>query len=84
MALLEGDLQRTLQLHAFAPLLLLVLLLIVCASVLPRRFAAALSRRIETIERSTGASLLILTGLLVYWLARLAIAPAVFVALIRG
>ena len=83
-ALLPGNLGRAMQLHAFAPVLLLALVLVACASILPARIAAALSRRVEAIERSTGVSLLIVIALLMYWIARLAFAPALFIALIRG
>jgi hypothetical protein len=71
LAFLEGDWQRALTLHAFAPLFLLALLVVFVTAVLPaspkERFIAILER----IERRTAITALLLIALVVYWLVRL-------------
>lgn len=84
VALADGDVQRAIVLHAFAPLALLALVLIACAGILPERYRLILSAAVARVEQRTGVMPLLLVVLLVYWAVRLALAPALFIQLIRG
>jgi hypothetical protein len=66
VALLQGDWQRALALHAFAPVLL-AFTLTLAVSFLPESYRSRLIRRLEAIECRTGVSFLLLIGLLLYW-----------------
>jgi hypothetical protein len=52
--------------------------------VLPKSIIQPAIAKAELIERTTGLTVLILVGLIVYWLARLLFLQAAFVQLIRG
>jgi len=82
--LFRGDWRRALDFHAFAPVLILALALIGCAAVAPKTPRARLITGIESLERYTGITSLVLLGLIVYWLARLLILQSAFVRLIQG
>jgi len=83
MLLLQGDVYGAIRFHAFAPIFLVGIVIIVVAALLPRSFIRPLVSRTELLERQTGLTVFILTGLIVYWLTRLLVFPA-FVQLIRG
>ncbi len=70
-ALLQGEWDTALAFHAFAPLILAGLILIVWASFLPERQRSWLIYQFERIERRTGLAALVLIGLFAYWLIRL-------------
>jgi Protein of unknown function (DUF2752) len=72
--LLRGQWRAALSHHAFAPLLLAATLVIGGTSLLPERFRLALICGIERLERRTGLTALVLTGLVLYWIARLTFA----------
>jgi hypothetical protein len=74
-ALLRGDPYASLRVHAYAPLLVLALLLTGLALLLPKGSRLAFVSRVERIERRTGVTAIALVGLLVYWLARLIFFP---------
>ena len=84
VALLQGDWRTALAVHAYAPLLLLALLLFVCVSLLPVRPRAALVAGVAAFERRTGLAAVLIVGLVVYWLARLLFAPDTMLRLARG
>jgi hypothetical protein len=84
VALLNGDWETALTLHAFAPFLLLALVLIGCAAVLPRHTRKLLSVPVAWMERRTNLTGILLVGLVFYWLARLVLTPAAFIQLING
>jgi hypothetical protein len=74
-ALLHGDWHTSFAFHAFAPLFLLTLALIVLASLLPERPRRSLIATVETVEQRTGMTFILLLGLMLYWLIRLLLFP---------
>ncbi|HEX8068528.1 MAG TPA: DUF2752 domain-containing protein [Pyrinomonadaceae bacterium] len=84
VALARGDWQAALALHAYAPVLVLVLALCAGAGLLPARPRAALVGAVAAVERRTGLGAALTLGLVVYWLARLLFAPAAMLRLARG
>src|SRR5437868_2566114 len=84
IALVRGDWRTALALHAYAPLLLLALVLFGCASLLPARPRAALVNGVAAVEQRTGLTAFLLIGLIGYWLARLLFAPVTMSRLARG
>ena len=83
-ALLRGDWRRSVELHAMAPCFLGGVVLFAAASVLPRRANAVLADWMDRVEARAGVVKLLLTLLILYWVCRLAYAPAKFVHLARG
>ncbi len=81
--LAHGDLHAALAFHAFAPLFLAGIILSGIFGVIPQKSREPLVDRLEEIERRTGLSVLILVGLVLYWLARLLLFPTAFFQLIR-
>jgi hypothetical protein len=82
--LFQGDWRQSIAFHAFAPVLVIALLLVAGTAILPQRPRERIVAIAESIECSTGISNLLLIGLIVYWLARLLILQSAFVCLIRG
>jgi hypothetical protein len=82
--LVRGDWKQALTMHAYAPILILGLLIITLCTVAPRNHVDKIIVRTETIERYTGITFILLSGLIVYWLARLVLLQAAFVRLIQG
>jgi len=82
--LLKGDLAGSLRFHAFAPIFLLAIVALFFSILLPKSMVQSAISRAELIERKTGLTVLILGGLILYWLARLLFMQAAFVQLIRG
>ena len=72
LELLHGRWRAALADHAFAPLLLAAIALIAGASLLPERLRLALVDGVGRLERRTGLCAIVLGGLLLYWIARLA------------
>jgi len=83
-ALFRGDLSASLRTHAYAPLIVLALLLTGLALLLPKSSRLAFVSRVESFERRTGVTAIALVGLLVYWLARLLFFPEVLVEVAGG
>ncbi len=83
-AFLRGDFAAALNLHAFAPVLPLVLIAVGCAGLLPERQRRSLLAGLERVERRTGVTALLAAGLVCYWLARLIFTPEAFIRLMRG
>lgn len=84
MLLLKGDLQAALRFHAFAPIFLILISILIVGTLLPRSMAEPLIYKAETVEKQTGITIIILGGLILYWLARLLFFPTMFAQLIRG
>ena len=83
MLLLQGDVNASFRFHAFAPLFLLGIVMVSSAALMPKSFLQPLVLKAERLERQTGFTVIILTGLILYWLTRLLVFPA-FAQLIRG
>jgi hypothetical protein len=83
-ALAEGDWSRAMTLHAFAPVVLLAIVLIVGGGILPKGRRLALAEVVAAFERRTGLTSLMLIGLLIYWAARLVLMPTLFIQLLKG
>lgn len=71
LALLLGKWELSLTLHAFAPILLAALALIGIASFLPQQQRQRLICSVEKFEKRTGLSVIMMFGLVIYWLVRL-------------
>ncbi len=84
MLLLKGDFAASLRFHAFAPIFLLAIIALVLSLLLPKSIIQPAISRAALIERQTGITVLILGGLILYWLARLLFLQTAFVQLIRG
>jgi hypothetical protein len=83
-ALLHGDWPTSLELHAFAPVFTLALILVCGATILPQNQRAWLIGWLETVERRTGITAILLIGLMLYWLIRLLVFPDAFIKLVKG
>jgi len=82
--LLKGDLRASLRFHAFAPIFLLAFVALILSILLPKAVVQSTFSKVELLERRTGFTVIILVGLILYWLARLVFMQATFVQLIRG
>lgn len=79
VALLHGDWLAALRLHAFAPLLLAALALIIGMAVLPEPLRRRGIATVDHLERRTGLTVLLLGALMVYWLVRLLVFRSAFI-----
>jgi hypothetical protein len=84
LLLLRGDVQASIKFHAFAPVFLVLISILIIGTLLPRSLTEPLIQKAETLERQTGLTIIILGGLILYWLARLVFFPTAFAQLIRG
>ena len=82
--LVHGEWRQALTMHAFAPIVVLALALITVCTIAPRTRAEWIADRTEVVERYTGLTTLLLSGLILYWLARLLILQSAFVRLIQN
>lgn len=82
--LFKGDWQSSIAFHAFAPAFVLAFALVVAAAILPHAPRDKVINVTENIERRTGIAVILLLGLIVYWLARLLIMQSAFVKLIQS
>src|ERR1043166_5357133 len=82
--LFNGQWRQAVATHAFAPLLLVALALIGVCAIAPKNHVERIAGHTESIERYTGLTTLLLSGLILYWLARLLILQAAFVRLVQG
>lgn len=83
MLLLQGKVDASIRFHAFAPIFLIGIVLVALAALLPKSLVQPVISETELLERQTGLTVIVLTGLILYWLARLLAFPA-FIQLIRG
>lgn len=65
--LLQGDVTRAMEMHVFAPILLLFVGVMILSIVLPRSGQKRLIAGIAAAEKSTGFSAMILFAMLFYW-----------------
>ncbi len=70
--------------HAFAPIFVVLIAILLTRMLLPRSVSDPLVDRAETLERQTGLTIIIFFGLILYWLVRLLFFPTLFAQLIRG
>ena len=84
IALLRGDWWTSLAFHAFAPLFVLALTLIALNALLPAWWRDKIATGVESVERGTGVTAILLLGLVLYWLARLLILRETYLNLIAG
>lgn len=84
LLLLQGDVHAALRFHAFAPVFVLLISMMLIATVLPKTVTEPFIKKAEMLERKTGVTLIIFSGLILYWLARLILSPTMFAQLIRG
>lgn len=82
--LIHGDIHASFNFHAFAPVFMLGLCLAGVAAVLPERARTPLINSVEYMDRRTGFTVILLVGLILYWLARLLLFRGDFVRLMRG
>lgn len=83
-ALFRGDWETAWDFHAFAPLILVGLVVIMSASLLPQRQRLWLTGQVERIERRSGVTVMALIALIGYWLVRLLLFSDTYVKLIIG
>jgi hypothetical protein len=69
--LLQGNWQTALAIHAFAPIFLVGMIIMLAVSVLPRPLHDKTVDTIAEWERRTGITQIILIGLVAYWVIRL-------------
>ena len=84
MLLLRGEVQASFRFHAFAPVFIIFIAILILSTLLPRSVAEPLIHKTENLERRTGVTIIILGGLILYWLTRLVFFPTMFAQLIRG
>ena len=82
--LLRGEVEASIKFHAFAPIFVLFIGMLIICTLLPRTVTEPFIDKAETLERKTGITIIILGGLILYWLARLVLFPTAFAQLIRG
>lgn len=82
VALLHGDLARMWELHALAPLGLLASGLIGVGALLPEAPRGRLANWVESVERRTGMTTILLGVLIAYWLGRTIVLGHDFAALV--
>lgn len=83
-ALLRGDWNTMVTFHLFAPIFVVGLFLVAVAAILPEKPRQQMRTYVEMIERRSGVTALLLIGLMLYWVARLATDPSAFIHLIRS
>ena len=69
--LLKGHWQLAVQTHAFAPFILICLMLMPIAAVLPASHLKMLSLGLERLEKKSGITAILLLSMLGYWLLRI-------------
>lgn len=84
LLLAQGEVRAAIEFHAFAPVFLVFIAILIIGTLLPRSIAEPLIHKAETLERQTAITIIILGGLILYWLARLLLFPTAFAQLIRG
>jgi hypothetical protein len=71
MELLRGDVVSSLRVHAFAPVLLVVLALMCAVLVLPAQYRQPLLAAVRKLETQNGLTSFLLSALVLYWVIRL-------------
>jgi hypothetical protein len=78
-ALLHGHWQAALARHAFAPVILVALALIIGMALLPESLRRPGIAAVARLERRTGLTALLLVALMLYWLTRLLVFRSAFI-----
>jgi len=71
----KGNWQQALKIHAFAPIALMAITLIIIAVILPPKYNQVFIQKCKNIEKNTGITTLLLAAFVTYWLIRLLIFP---------
>jgi hypothetical protein len=69
--LLRGHWQMAVQTHAFAPAILIVLILMLVTIPLPAAYLTKFCACVERLERKTGITAILLLSMMLYWLLRI-------------
>ena len=69
--LLQGHWQPAVQTHAFAPVILIVLMMMLVAMGLPTAYLRKFSGSVERLERKSGITAILLLSMVSYWLLRI-------------
>ena len=69
--LIKGQWQLAIQIHAFAPIVLLGLVTLLIAAVLSDVYLSKLAAIVERLERKSGLTAILLTSMVMYWLLRI-------------
>jgi hypothetical protein len=69
--LLQGHWQLAVQTHAFAPLILIVLMMMLVAIGLPASYLREFSGSVKRLEQKTGITAILLLSMVIYWLLRI-------------
>ena len=69
--LLKGDWTAAVRMHAFAPLMMILLILMAVVSILPFKYQHKVSIGIAALERRTGIIAIGLISMVVYWAMRI-------------
>ena len=69
--LLKGDWTAAVRMHAFAPPVMILLILMAVVSILPFKYQHKVSIGIAALERRTGIIAIGLISMVVYWLMRI-------------
>jgi hypothetical protein len=81
-AMIRGDWLLAIRMHAFAPLFLAAIVLLILSGCLPTWARLQLATTMGRFERNTALPSLLLVVLVLYWLARLLYAPSAFLRLV--
>ena len=73
MLLVRGEIGHALSLHAFAPVLIGALAMLLVAATAGKRARERLAGTVRRVENHTGFSLWLVVALVIYWIARLAL-----------
>ena len=68
--LFKGNWAAAVQLHAFAPLVTGILILMIVIGILPLNYRHKITRTLAVMERRSGFTNLVLIAMIVYWLLR--------------
>jgi hypothetical protein len=68
--LFKGNWAAAVQLHAFAPLVTGILILMIVIGILPLNYRHKITRTLAVMERRSGFTTLVLIAMIVYWLLR--------------
>lgn len=69
--LLKGHWHLAVQTHAFAPVILIVLIMMLVAIGLPTSYLRKFSSSVKRLEQKTGITAILLLSMVVYWLLRI-------------
>ena len=69
--LLKGQWQVAVATHAFAPVALLVLILMLAAIALPSNYLIRICNYVDRLERKTGVTAILLLSMMLYWLLKI-------------